>query len=80
MVLEDDGDLADLRQPAHGGARVGCHEEREVGRALRRRKPQRDLDVAVLGHDQGADEAERGDRLVELRVVDRAQRLEDTRA
>ena len=34
----------------------------------------------TAGHDAGADEAERGDRLVELRVVDRPERREDSGA
>ena len=50
VVLEDDRDVADLRQPAHGVACVGGHEVREVRRALRRRQPQPDVDVP-LGRD-----------------------------
>ena len=45
-------------------------------------EPITDLDFVasctVSGHDAGADEAERGDRLVELRVVDRPERFEDS--
>ena len=48
VVLEDDRDLADPGQPAHGVARVGGHEVREVRRALRRRQPQPHVDVAVV--------------------------------
>ena len=80
VVLEDDGDLADLRQPAHGVARVGGHEEGEVGRALRRRQPQPDVDVAAGRHVARGDEPQRRDRLVELGVIDRAERVEDVRA
>ena len=40
VVLEHDRHLAHLRQPAHGVARVGRHQEREVRRALRRRQAQ----------------------------------------
>ena len=70
----------DSTPSAHPGTRsdrgpgVGGHQEREVRRALRRRKPQAHRHIARIGHDAGADEAERGDRLVELRVVDRPER------
>ena len=80
VVLEDDGDLADLRQPAHGVACVGGHEEREVRRALRRRQPEPDVDVPVGRHVARGDEPQRRDRLVELGVVDRPERVEDVRA
>ena len=79
VVLEHDRHLAHVRQPAHGGARVGCHQVREVRCALRRRQAEADVDVPLRRHDAGADEAERGDRLVELRVVDRSERREDAR-
>ena len=60
-------------------ARVGRHQEREVRRALRGRQAQAHVDVAAGGHDARADEAERGDRLVELGVVDRGERREHLR-
>ena len=75
VVLEDDVHRP-VRDGADGGGRVRRHQEREVRRALRRGEPQAHRHVVAV-HDAGADEAERGDRLVELRVVDRAQRLED---
>jgi len=80
VVLQPDLDPADVGQPAHDIARVGCHQIREVGSALRRREPEHDLDVADGRHLTGRHEPERGDRLVELGIVDLAQRLQDARS
>ena len=79
VVLElDSAPAAAPATRSDRGAGVGGHQEGEVRRALRRRQPQPHRHVTVVGHDQGADEAERGDRLVELRVVDRPERFEDS--
>ena len=78
VVLEHDRHVAHRGQPAHGRAGVGRHQEGEVRRALRRRQAQAHLDVALRSHLAGADEAERRDRLVELRVVNGAELLEHT--
>jgi hypothetical protein len=79
VVLQPDFDPADVRQPAHDVARVGCHQVRKVGSALRRRQPEQDLHVATGGHLTGGHEPKRGDWLIELGIVDIAQRLEDAR-
>ena len=78
VVLEDDRHdprtpgsrrTAERASAAIRYAKFGAH----CGVGSRRRT----LDVPLRRHDAGADEAERGDRLVELRVVDRAERRED---
>ena len=78
VILELDQHLPQPRDALQRGPGVGGHQEGEVRRALRRREPQPHRHVTVVGHDQGADEAERGDRLVELRVVDRPERFKDS--
>ena len=77
VILEDDGDPAHLRQPAHGSARVGGHQVREVGRALGRGEPQAHVDVPVGRHVARGHEPQRRDRLVQLGVEDRPERVED---
>ena len=65
--------------PAHAVDRadrvvgVRDHQEREVGRTEVRRQPQPHVRIAVVGHGARRDEAELGDRLVELRVAHRGQ-------
>ena len=62
------------RHRRHRVVRVRHHQEGEVGRAEVRRQPQPHLHVTVVGHGARRDEAERGDRLVQLRVAHRVQR------
>ena len=53
---------------------VGHHEEREVRRTEVGRQPQPDRASPSVGDGARRDEAERGDRLVQLRVAHRLQR------
>src|SRR5262249_50333083 len=80
VILELHTYGAHAGQPAHGAARVGCHQEREVRRALRRWKPQGHEDIPSRIHLTRADEPKRCDRLVELWVMDGAERVEDALA
>ena len=80
VVLELDRHVADLGQPAHDLARVGCHQEREVRRALWRGQPQDDLDIAVGADLARGHEPEPGDRLIELGVVNLGERVDDALA
>ena len=80
VILELHPHAAHARHPVDRRLRVGGHQEREVGCALRRRQPQPHRHVAAGAHLAGADEAERSDRLVELRVVDGPELVEHTAA
>ena len=79
VVVQDDRDVADLGQAGDGVTRVDRHEEGEVRRALGRGQAQVHVDVAGVRGDARADEAERRDRLVELRVDDARERLQRLR-
>src|SRR5256885_11120747 len=76
-VRQLDFDPSDGRKQSHDVARVGCDQVREVWSALRRRQPQQDLHVAAGRYLTRDHEPKRGDRLIELGIVDLAQRLED---
>ena len=74
VVFEHHLRRAHAGQGRHRVVGVGHHQEGEVGRAEIRREPQPDLGVPVRGHGARRDEAERGDRLVQLRVPHRVKR------
>ena len=73
MILEHD--LGPVH-PGGGGHRVvgvGHHQEGEVGRAEVGGQPEPDLRSTVGGDGARGDEAQRRDRLVELRIPDGIQ-------
>ena len=74
VVFEHHLRRAHAGQGRHRVVGVGHHQEGEVGRAEIRREPQPDLGVPVRGDGARRDEAERGDRLVQLRVPHRLER------
>src|SRR5437588_565777 len=80
VVLQRDVGRPYTVQCGHRVVGVGDHEEGEVGRAEVGRQPQPYPGVPVGGDGARRDEAERGDRLVQLRVAHRRQRAEYPRA
>src|SRR5207247_3690001 len=76
VLVEHDLSVADPRYRGHRVVGVRDHEEGEVGRTEVRRQAQPHLRVAGRRDGARGDEAEPGDRLVQLRVAHRPQRGE----
>src|SRR2546429_5224825 len=80
VVLQRDVGRPYTDHCGHRVVGVGNHEESEVGRAEVRRQAKPYPGVPVGGDGARRDEAERGYRLVQLRVAHRLQRAQDPRA
>ena len=73
VVLEPHADACDPGQSAHLAADAFGHQEREVRAAPVGGQPEADEDVALLADRDRLDEAEVGQGLVQLGVVDQIE-------